>query len=240
LTKDKTMPIAVSIVGFKKSGKTTLTVALAKQLKAMGYTVAGVKFSHEQFDTPDTDTWQIGQVCDQVIGLSPHGTTMAWPQKKYLPDLLPLVQADIVLVEGGKSLTWLPRILVLRSPDEAQDLSNGLALGTWGDITTPELTPFTSLEELAKEVLARGFTLAGLDCGTCGRPNCLTMAQEIVQGKATPADCKAFNTKMKITINGHPLPMKSFVEDMIEGSLKAQLATLKGYVPGSTIKITLT
>jgi hypothetical protein len=44
---------------------------------------------------------------------------------------------------------------------------------------------------------------------------------------------------MKITVNGHPLPMKSFVEDMIAGSLKAQLATLKGYVPGSKIEITL-
>ena len=233
------MSIAVSIIGFKKSGKTTLTVALAKELKAMGYSVAGVKFSHEHFDKPGTDTWQISQVCDQVIGIAPNETTMAWPQKKYLPDLLPLVKADIILVEGGKSLTWLPRILVLKSPDEAQQLDNGLALGTWGEITAPGITPFTSLQELAKEVLTRGFTLAGLDCETCGRPDCLTLAREIVRGEATPADCKAVHTGMKITVNGHPLPMKSFVEDMIEGSLKAQLATLKGYVPGATVKITL-
>ncbi len=233
------MTIAVNIVGFKKSGKTTLTVALAKELKAMGYTVAGVKCTHNTFDKPGTDTWQIAKVCDQVIGLSPEESTMSWSKKKYLPDLLPLLQADIVLVEGGKTLTWLPRILVLRSPEEAEELDNGLALGTFGEITAPDLRSFTSLEELAKEVLARGFILAGLDCETCGRPDCLTLAREIVRGEATPKDCKAFHTGMKITVNGHPLPMKSFVEDMIEGSLKAQLATLKGYVPGSTVKITL-
>ena len=232
------MTIALSIIGFKKSGKTTLTVALAKALKDMGYSVAGVKCTHNAFDKPQTDTWQIAQVCDQVIGLAPEETTMSWPQKKYLTDLLPLVKADVVLVEGGKSLSWLPRILVLRSPEEAHDLDNGLALGTFGEITAEGLPSFTSVEELAKEVLSRGFTLAGLDCESCGRPDCLSLAREIVRGEATSAECKAFHTGMKITVNGHPLPMKSFVEDMIEGSLKAQLATLKGYVPGSTVKIT--
>ena len=233
------MPIAISVIGYKNSGKTTLATGLAEQLTQMGHTVAGVKVSHEGFDKPATDTHALGQVCEQVIGIGPEETAMFWPKKSYLPDLLPLVKADVVLVEGGKSLTWLPRVLVLRSPEEAESLDNGLALGTWGEVTAEGLPAFTSMEHLAKVVLARGFILAGLDCKTCGRPDCLTLAQEIVRGEAVPAACKAFKTGMKITVNGHPLPMKSFVEDMIAGSLKAQLETLKGYVPGSEIKITL-
>jgi molybdopterin-guanine dinucleotide biosynthesis protein B len=233
------MPIAISIIGYKKSGKTTLAVNLAKELKKMGHTVAGVKFSHEGFDKPATDTHALGEICDQVIGIAPEETAMFWPTSSYLPDLLPLVKADVILVEGGKSLTWLPRILVLRSPEEAETLDNGLALGTWGEVKAGHLTRFTSLEQLAKVVLTRGFILAGLDCKTCGRPDCLTLAREIVRGEALPSACKAFKTGMKITVNGHPLPMKSFVEDMIAGSLRAQLETLKGYVPGSRVEITL-
>jgi molybdopterin-guanine dinucleotide biosynthesis protein B len=233
------MAIAISIIGYKNSGKTTLTIGLAKELKKMGYTVAGVKFSHEGFDKPETDTHAMGQVCEQVIGIGPEETAMFWPKKSYLPDLLPLVKADVILVEGGKSLTWLPRILVLKAPEEAESLDNGLAVGTWGEVKAGHLTSFTSMEQLAKVVMAKGFILAGLDCKTCGRPDCLTLAREIVRGEALPGECRAFHTGMKITINGHPLPMKSFVEDMIAGSLKAQLETLKGYVPGSRIEITL-
>jgi molybdopterin-guanine dinucleotide biosynthesis protein B len=233
------MPIAISIVGYKNAGKTTLVTNLARELTQTGHTVAGVKFSHEGFDTPSTDTHALGQVCQQVIGMGPDQTAMFWPKASYLPDLLPLVNADVILVEGGKSLTWLPRILVLRSPEEAESLDNGLALGTWGQVTAKGLPPLTTMEQLARVVLTRGFMLAGLDCKSCGRPDCLTLAREIVQGEALPRECKALKTGMKITVNGHPLPMKSFVEDMSAGSLKAQLATLKGYVPGSKIEITL-
>ncbi|PIE69472.1 MAG: molybdopterin-guanine dinucleotide biosynthesis protein MobB [Deltaproteobacteria bacterium] len=233
------MPIAISIIGYKNAGKTTLTTALARQLTHMGHTVAGVKFSHGGFDQPATDTHDLGQVCEQVIGIGPNETAMFWPQQHYLPDLLPLLKADVVLVEGGKQLTWLPRVLILRSPEEASSLDNGLALGTWGTVIAQGLPSFTSLEDLAREVLNRGFILAGLDCGDCKRPNCLTLAREIVQGKTTATGCKALQTGMKVTINGHPLPMKSFVEDIIAGSIKAQLATLKGYAPGSKIEITL-
>ena len=32
-------------------------------------------------------------------------------------------------------------------------------------------------------------TLPKLDCGSCGAPNCMALAEDIVRGKATESDC---------------------------------------------------
>jgi molybdopterin-guanine dinucleotide biosynthesis protein B len=224
---------AISIVGFKKSGKTTLLTQLAEHLKSRGIKVAAAKFSHHGLDKNDTDTKKIAQVAAPVIGLTQNEAAIFWPEKKYLLDLLPLVSADILLVEGGKSLTWLPRILVLKSEQEAREMDNGLALATWGEIEVPGLPRINSIAELAELVLNKGFALAGIDCGSCNRPDCLHLAREIVQGQATPKECSAKNTKkMSITVNGHKLALNTFVERIITKSIMGMLSELKGYAPG--------
>ena len=40
-------------------------------------------------------------------------------------------------------------------------------------------------------------TLPGLDCGACGAPDCLALAEDIVRGEATETDC-IFKLKEKI------------------------------------------
>ena len=46
-----------------------------------------------------------------------------WGHPCFLRDLVPLLDADILLVEGGKNIGWLPRILCFadyaRTPDGA-------------------------------------------------------------------------------------------------------------------------
>ncbi|WP_457571569.1 molybdopterin-guanine dinucleotide biosynthesis protein MobB [Desulfovulcanus sp.] len=228
---------AISIIGFKKSGKTTLLTSLVQELKSRGHKVAAAKFSHHGLDKKDTDTQKMAQVGIPVIGLTQNEAAIFWPEKKYLLDLLPLVSADILLVEGGKNLTWLPRILVLKSKQEARDMDNGLALATWGEIEVPGLPRITSVSRLADLVLSKGFALAGIDCGTCNRPDCLHLAKEIVQGKASPKECAAQNTKkISITVNHHKLALNPFVEKIIINSILGMLSELKGYAPGK-IKI---
>jgi molybdopterin-guanine dinucleotide biosynthesis protein MobB len=53
-----TMPPAVSVVGRKNSGKTTLLVALAAELQRRGLRVASIKHSHHDFevDQPGKDS----------------------------------------------------------------------------------------------------------------------------------------------------------------------------------------
>jgi molybdopterin-guanine dinucleotide biosynthesis protein MobB len=54
------MPPVVSVVGRKNSGKTTLVVALAAELRRRGLRVGSVKHSHHDFevDQPGKDSWR--------------------------------------------------------------------------------------------------------------------------------------------------------------------------------------
>jgi len=63
----------ISVVGYKKTGKTTLVERLVKSLKEHG-TVGTVKHLHDHsLHTPDTDTWKHARAgADVVIGVTPY------------------------------------------------------------------------------------------------------------------------------------------------------------------------
>jgi molybdopterin-guanine dinucleotide biosynthesis protein B len=225
---------AISIVGPKKSGKTTLGLALAATFKARGLTVAAAKFSHHALDWKDTDTTKYAAVCDTVAGLGSDEAFVHWTSPRFLPDLLPLLTADVLVVEGGKSIGYLPRVLCLNGDleDGTDWLHPELAIGSWGDKQVDGVSPFPTMDAMADAVLKKGFFLPGMDCGTCGRPDCRTLAEEIVRGAVTTKACLAMHNTIAVDINGAPLGMKPFVEDIISASIREMLRTLKGYSPG--------
>jgi len=225
---------AVAVVGPKNSGKTTLVLELAKTFKARGLTVSAAKFSHSGFDWAETDTAKYAKVCDVVAGLSPTEAFVQWTRNRFLPDLLPLLNSDVLIVEGGKPLGFLPRILCLRGDlSEGTDwLSPELAIATQGEQTLPGIPAPDTVAQLADLVLEKGFFLPGMDCGTCGRPDCRTLATEIVRGVVGPEACLAMHNSIAVDINGAPLGMKPFVEDIISAAIREMIRTLKGYSPG--------
>jgi molybdopterin-guanine dinucleotide biosynthesis adapter protein len=223
---------ALSIVGFKKSGKTALMLDLIRELKKRGVKVSAAKFSHHSFDRQDTDTEKIGGEVIDLAGLTDSETFFSWSGKKYLPDLVPLMSGDVLLVEGGKGLGWLPRVLTLKSPEEATMLDKGLALATMGDVRTDYLPHLDSAAGLADLLLDKGFILPGLDCGSCGYETCSGLAAKIVFGAAGPGDCLAKGDSLEIKVNGKTLGMNPFVERVICKSILGMLSELKGYSPG--------
>ena len=76
--------IIVSLIGLKKSGKTTCVEALVKEFKGRGMKVGTVKsMVHSNFtiDTEGKDTWRHGQAgADFVISLS--GNELAYLEKR--------------------------------------------------------------------------------------------------------------------------------------------------------------
>ena len=121
--RDPDIPPAVCIVGKKNSGKTTLTVALAAELRRRGRRIATIKHGHHAFETdePGRDSWRHfneGQA---------EATIMAGTGKIALvmrmdgdPDPERLVRDfyagrgyDLVLIEGWK-YGALPKIEVFR------------------------------------------------------------------------------------------------------------------------------
>ncbi len=230
---------AVSVVGFKKSGKTTLVLELARELTARGRKVAAVKFTHHGLDLDGTDTSRFAQECVSVAGIGPKTTTLLWNSARQLQDIFPLLGADIVLVEGGKSLTWLPRFVVLGSGEDESMLGNGLAVATWGAGELPGVRKAASVAELATLAESLAFSLPGLDCGACGRDSCLELAREIVAGAADAGACSAMDAKLCVRVGGQRLALNPFVDRLVTGTIRGLLTELKGNVPGQKIEIIL-
>ena len=228
--------IAVNLVGYKKSGKTTLAVQLAEELERRGVKAAAVKSSHHRLDKEGTDTDQLCQAYG-AAGAVTEGeaggeAALFWRGKRHLPDLLPLLDAEVVVVEGGKELGWLPRILLLKNPAEAETLEPGLALATYGTVCVPGLPALETPVQVADLILEKGFALPGLDCGACGRTNCLGLARDIAAGEAQIAECLSLESSVTVEVNGVPLGLSPFVERFFASTLKGMLAELKGYAPG--------
>ena len=226
---------AISIIGFSNSGKTTLISRLSECLEARGLKVAIAKHTHHELDKPDTDTALLMGPKRTIVGLSNtkdgKGEAMIhWGHPCFLRDLVPLLDADILLVEGGTTIGWLPRILCLR-PE--------LALATYGDNKLPGLPSFTAedLDALVDLVLEKGFLLPALDCGACGEADCTAMTQRIVAGEKTPGDCVAARGSIEVTVNGQSVGLNPFTAQMLSGGIKGMLGALKGMVPGGEVII---
>jgi len=224
---------AIAVVGYKKSGKTTLALELAEALKKQGHSVTLVKHSHHGFDEKsETDTARFRQSADMVMGFSPGGSFVSWPRERSLAEMIPLATTDFLILEGGKTLGLMPRIIIANDEATAKDLDPELALAAYGDKALDEIMATRDVAGLARIVAKAGFLLPGLDCGGCGRENCRGLAVDIVAGEATVADCKAMNNSLRITVNGQPLPANPFVERMLRSGLLAMLSELKGFTPG--------
>jgi molybdopterin-guanine dinucleotide biosynthesis adapter protein len=224
---------AVAVTGFKKSGKTTLCVNLGHALSRMDVRAAAVKCTHHpNLDLPATDTARLAEAYPVTAAVAPAQSAIFWGRRRYIPDLTPMLDADFLVVEGGKELGWLPRVLVLRAPEEAEELDRGLALCTFGEVKAPGVPHVTSMDELAALVLERGFALPGLDCSTCGRDDCAALAREIVAGTASPKDCLASRSEVRCSVNGVPLAMNPFSERVLAGVIQGVLRELKGFAPG--------
>ncbi len=106
----------ISVVGHKKTGKTTLVERIVRALKDHG-SVGTVKHLHEtELNTPHTDTWKHAQAgADVVIGVTPN-ELVKFSRKNTLTSALDeLADAgmDYCVVEGFKD-SALPKIALGR------------------------------------------------------------------------------------------------------------------------------
>jgi molybdopterin-guanine dinucleotide biosynthesis protein B len=100
----------IGIAGWKKSGKTTLTVRLVAEFTRRGYTVATVKHAHHNFqiDTAETDSARHRRAgAGQVAVVSrDRWAIIRELQGRPEPDLADVLQmlepADLIIVEGYK------------------------------------------------------------------------------------------------------------------------------------------
>lgn len=223
----------VNIVGFSNVGKTTLALELAEEFRRRGVNAGAVKCSHkERLDHGHRDSDRLLESFGGTV-VAAHGETgIAWLERKPVQSLLPLLGREVIVVEGGKSFGWLPRILLLTDAKDAEQLGGELALAAFGSVGAPGMPHVQTVEELADMILSRGFILPGLDCGACGRANCRELCARIVAGEALPEECVADSGEVSIMVDGAALALNPFVSRMVAATIRAQVETLKGGANG--------
>ena len=110
-------PTLIGIVGWKKSGKTTLCVRLIEEFTRRGFRVASVKHAHHAFqiDDGDTDSARHRRAgAAQVAIVSAKRWALVTelrdaPEPDFADVIASLEPSDIVIVEGYKSAA-IPKI----------------------------------------------------------------------------------------------------------------------------------
>jgi molybdopterin-guanine dinucleotide biosynthesis protein MobB len=120
---ERMMPPVVSIVGRKNSGKTTLTVAVAVELKRRGRRIATIKHGHHGFETdqPGKDSWRhFHEGGAEAVTMAGAGKIALVMRTDGEPDPVAIVRDfyagrgyDLVLAEGYKHGPF-PRVEIFR------------------------------------------------------------------------------------------------------------------------------
>lgn len=228
---------ALGIVGYKKSGKTSLLASLARELTVRGLIISSVKHSSCALDLPETDTAVHRQFTHQTAAITAQESAIFFSESMSLEKIFGYLEADLVLIEGFKTEKNYPKIVCLRSGDDPETLMDGLEICVVGgspdvSVDIPVLDPEKDIGKIADLVQEKAFKLPSMDCEACGYKTCYELALQIVKGSKTMDDCLSLNAHVQIKIDGHIMPAKPFISDILEKTITAMLSSLKGYRKG--------
>lgn len=129
----------VQVVGYKKSGKTTLACRLIERLAADGLAVGALKHDAHDFepDVPGTDSHRLRLAGARAAAIaSPRRTAWFEERGEELGELLSRMselELDVVIVEGWKREPY-PKLALVQQEEDLPilaELSNVLAVVTW-------------------------------------------------------------------------------------------------------------
>jgi len=226
---------AVGVIGYKKSGKTTLIIRLAQELSGMGHSVAILKHASGDIDFPSSDTSKFRAHAAFVSAISSKESEIILKGRKRIEDILAYVDCDIILIEGFKKEKTFPKIVCIRNKGEESELFDGLQLFTASfnkDISDLTIENDDHVKKMAAIVSEKSFKLPNLNCGHCGYESCFDLAKEIVKGKKSIADCVSLNPPISIKVDGTEFPLNPFMSNLFKNSFSAMLSSLKGFKKG--------
>jgi molybdopterin-guanine dinucleotide biosynthesis protein B len=228
---------AVGIVGYKNSGKTTLTHALARELTKRSHEVAVIKHTSHHLDLPGKDTAVLGEAVSQVGFISPLESGVFWKKLLSLENIIAYLEADVLLIEGFKEEKTFPKVICLRGEPEDQDLFDGLAICAVGPATEELeldvlLLSLDQIGRIADLVEEKAFKLPNLDCGSCGFETCYELAREIIEGARSVEDCVSLQPATEVRIDGQAMPMNPFISGIVRSTILGMLSPLKGFRKG--------
>ncbi|ARE80513.1 molybdopterin-guanine dinucleotide biosynthesis protein B [Campylobacter helveticus] len=149
--------LIMAFSGPSNSGKTTLIEKLVRYFTQKGLKVLVIKHDpadKARFDVEGKDSFKFFQSGAETIILSPSRTTLFSHEKRDIFDALRLVEFDLCLVEGLKSLN-LPRISVFCKEIDTSYFSFSNAIASYEKISYENLVwlDLNNLEQIASFIL---------------------------------------------------------------------------------------
>ncbi|MBS7653998.1 molybdopterin-guanine dinucleotide biosynthesis protein B [Candidatus Bathyarchaeota archaeon] len=248
----------LAVLGRKSSGKTTVIEHLVSELLKRGFSVATSKhISHRDFsiDTKGSDTWRHSSAgANPVIAVSSNEMSiivkMKSPKIEVIPHLVQSFGANILILEGFSSMVMddksVGKIICVRSLEEYKEFmesarGNVIAFCSFQEVGKPVIKISEDFPILTEKTL--GFierrlrilrildSLAGLDCGKCGRKTCEEMAEKIYLGEASMDECFPLRIKSelstRVSIDGRDVPLQPFVSEFMRKTVLGMISSLK-------------
>jgi molybdopterin-guanine dinucleotide biosynthesis protein B len=229
------MPRAIAVVGFRKSGKTTVVEGLVRELVKRGYRVGTIKHIREKefsIDVPGKDTWRHARAGASVtVSLAPREVATVVKRSAKIEEVMATLQwLDFIVLEGFRGSKGITKIATPRNAEEAATLVDEFTIACIGHGRRglPALR-LDQAKELADIVEEKSLpVLPGLDCRRCGYPNCEEFALAVLRGKAKVEDCQPMHDLVSLRVDGRVIPLNPFVQDMIASTIRGMLSSLKG------------
>lgn len=240
-----------SVYGYTQSGKTTTIECIIRELKKRRFSVGSVKEIHfEEFkiDIEGTNTYRHRKAGSQLVtarGL--FETDVLYPTKLSVPEILTHYDHDYVVFEGTTDYN-MPKIIAAATIEDLEKRWTKGIFAISGKIAdsideyrgVPAISAIEQSEELVDLIEEKIFDLLpDVDeacCTACGT-NCRDFLEGVLKGEYKRENCVQYNKEVEVYINGKPLDMVPFVQDIIQHTMRGLLSQLEGYKENSTIQI---
>jgi molybdopterin-guanine dinucleotide biosynthesis protein B len=243
---------AFAVIGYHHTGKTTVVTELIRSLSAKGYRVATIKDIHSEAyraDTEGKNSWKhIEAGAEMTFARGLYDSSLIFPKPMSLKEMTALLQCDYLIIEGMKDAP-VPKVLCAENIEQLEELYDDTVIALSGKIASvvknwqepPIFDCRTEIEPLTKLVTDKVFELLPDSdpacCQVCGM-TCYEMAGAILRGEKLRSDCQTDNPQqVKITLNGKPLTIVPFVQNLLRDMITAFLGNLKDAEPNADIKI---
>jgi len=250
---------ALSVIGVTKSGKTTTIENIIKELKRRRFSVGSIKEIHyENFaiDTQGTNTYRHKAAGSEVVtARGYHETDILYQRNLSIEEILGFYTQDYVVMEGVTDYN-APVILCIHEVKEIEQHKDkdyfkrvfaisGVATNSV-EAESFEGIPFFNAENnavlLTDFIIEKNFDLLPdfpvECCNACGY-GCRELCSRILKGLSERSECKISQAEIILNIDGSPVKIVKFVQDILRDTILALVSNLKGYKSGKKIEITI-
>jgi molybdopterin-guanine dinucleotide biosynthesis protein B len=205
----------IAVCGYSDSGKTSFIEQLLPHLG--GYRVVVIKHTdREHVDAVGKDTTRHRAAgADTSAIIASEETAVFLSGARSIEEIAGMLDAEVVLLEGFKTSNY-------------EKIWLGEGQGSNVVLQDPSVEEGVYYIRRRADVERALRQLPGLDCGDCGYWSCQELAQAVAAGDASVEDCVVSHGGVTVTVDGTMVPLKPFVQEFIEGTVRGMLQSLKG------------